>query len=137
MISEFKATKFYYEAMFATHWKETPVHYMYQEFAQPKDAPWINVIYHPSRVTSAALSRGVSRVYSSVGIVCWAEDDVSVLDLADKVVSFIDQNNDHGLFNLGDIQVIDQGVDASNKAFIYLHFDVDNVVGACSSINKP
>lgn len=134
MISEFKATKFYYETMFASKWVNTPIHYMYQEFKQPKNLSWINVIYHPSRVSSGSLARESSMVESSLGVVCWAENDVEVLDLADSVVAFLEDNNEHDLFHLGDIQVIDQGLDQSNKAFIYMHFTISNRTGACNSL---
>ena len=134
MIADFKTTKFYFENMFATLWATTPIHFMYQEFKQPTKASWINLIYHPSRITSASLSRGNSMVSSTLGVVCWAENDVEVLDLLDNVVKFIEENNDHQLFQFGDVQIIDQGVDGSNKAFVYLHFSVESMAGVCDKI---
>jgi len=136
MISEFKNTKFYFESMFHDLWKTTPIHYMYQEFKAPKDS-WINVVYQPLRLGSGSLSRTTGEVESALSIVCWANNDVEVLTLVDDLVTFLETNNQHQLYQIGDMQVIDQGVDDSNKAFIYLHFSVTNKVGACGELPQP
>ena len=133
MISEFKDTKFYFESMFQSFWTTTPIHYMYQEFKAPKDS-WINVVYQPLRLGSGSLSRTTGDVDSNLSIVCWANNDVEVLTLVDDIITFLEDNNEHDLYHIGDMQVIDQGVDDSNKAFIYLSFAVSNKVGACGQL---
>jgi len=130
MKSNFKEIKHYFETLFSLHWQTTPIHYMYQEF-KGEHEKWINLIYHPSMITSKSISKDISTVTSELSVVCWAENDVDALELADDVIEFMDLRVDRNLFKMNSGEVIDQGVEGSNKVFIYILFNFTSKAGVC------
>jgi len=128
-----KDIKFYFENLFETKWTETSIHFAGQEFDPTALGlkKWINPYYSPLRNKDFGLGGGAKRYIGDLFIVCWEENDVLVMDLADKVSTFIENEVDRKLFKFNGYDVVDHGWDNTNKAFIILSFSMETVRGAC------
>ena len=129
MISNLKATKYYFENMFATKWNTTPVHYVGQEFDQDGTNKWVNPFYTPSRSENSGIS-GLTKNYGSLQVACWAESDVNAMDLADDIITFITDNT--GVeYRLFDYVVEDHGFHKTNKVYVIVSFRLEIFEGIC------
>lgn len=126
-----RETKFYFENIFSTLWLETPVHYAGQDFDGAKHDAWVNPVYTPSHSIPNGISTTSNVQVGRLYIVCWAEEDVSVMDLVDVAVDFINTKVDKQLFRHRGYDVIDRGWDDSDKVFVVLAFTFEQLTGIC------
>ena len=126
-----RATKKYFEDIFHSYWTETEVHFVGQDFDGSQHDSWINPLYKPLRNTPNGVSTKTSIEMGQLYLVCWAEDDVSAMELADLAVEFISENVDKSLFRSKGYDVVDHGWDTSNKVFVMLSFTFEQFSGTC------
>jgi len=134
-----KDIKFYFENLFATKWKGTSIHFGGQEF-DPKALgikKWVNPYYSPLRNKNFGLGDGAKIYFGDLYITCWEDNDVLVMELADEVSSFIEEEVDKTLFRFNGYEVVDHGWDSTNKAFILLSFSTQTIRGKCFPSAQP
>jgi len=127
-----KETKFYFEDMFLKEWCDTPVHFVGQDFDASAHAKWVNPVYKPLRSTSNGISGESSIELGQLYIVCWADVDVEVMELADDIITFIHANLDKLAYQARGYEIIDHGWDDTNKVFVVLSFTFEHFAGSCS-----
>jgi len=132
MISALQANKFYFEDLFFKDWASTPVHFAGQEFSADNLPEWINPTYHPRGGTIFGLSGDATELKGSLHVVCWADNDVKVMALSDKVVDFISQKVDNSLFRIKGFEVVDHAWHESNSVYLVLSFNIESYEGICS-----
>ncbi len=131
-----KEIKFYFENLFATKWTNTAIHFSGQEFEPKGLASWVNPTYSPTRRRSFGLGGNANTQYGDLYVVCWSDNDVNTMELADKVSAFIDTEVDGTLFRIMGYEVLDHGWDSTNKAFIMLSFPIKTIGGECDLKKK-
>ena len=124
-------TKKYFEDIFHSYWNETDVHFIGQDFNSKDHDTWINPVYKPLRSTPNGVSTSTSIDMGQLYIVCWADTDTTAMELADKVIEFIDINVETPLFRARGHDIIDHGWDDSNKVFVMLSFTFEQFSGSC------
>ena len=117
-----KETKLYFETLFSAGWSLTPIHYAGQEFDQEGTKRWVNPVYTPLRTDNSGISETGRRAYGLFNVICWAENDVEAMDLADSVVEFMDANVETNQYSLNGYTIEDHGWHKTNKVYIYLSF---------------
>ena len=126
-----KETKFYFEDLFNKEWDCTPIHFVGSEFDGSEHEKWINIVYKPLGGSHDNLGNSAYKSMNQLYIVCWAENDVQGMDLADDVVTFVDEHVDASLYRQRGYDVIDHGFDESNKVFLLLSFTFEQRIGTC------
>ena len=129
MVSNLKATKFYFEKMFLDKWTDTPIHFVGQEFDATGKTTWINPMFAPLSGTLAALSGRRTKMEGSLNVICWASNDVDVFELGDKIIDFIHNNAKE--FNVNGFEINDHQWDNSNMVYLYLTFNIKYYAGDC------
>ena len=119
-----KDIKQYFERLFNDSWLLTPIHFAGQEFDQDKTVRWINPVYTPQGTANSGVSKDARRVSSTISIICWAENDLEVMALADEVVAFMENNVEANAYSLRGYNVEDHAWHKSNKVYIYLTFTI-------------
>ena len=131
-----KEIKFYFENLFATEWTTTAIHFSGQKFEPKGLASWVNPTYSPTRRRSFGLGGNANAQYGDLYVVCWSDDDVNTMELANEVSAFIDGEVDKTLFRIKGYEVVDHGWDSTNKAFIMLSFPIETIGGECELKQK-
>lgn len=126
-----KETKIYFETLFASDWTDTDIHYAGQEFDGPTRDKWINPVYKPLRSRNSGVSDTTTIDMGQLYIVCWAEIDLEVMELADDVINFISENLDKQQYREKGYEIIDHGWGDSNKVFVVLSFTFEKFNGTC------
>ncbi len=129
MVSNLKATKFYFEKLFLDKWVDTPIHFVGQEFDATGKSTWINPMFAPLNGSLAALSGKRTKLEGLLNIVCWAKNDVEVFDLGDKIIDFVSDNAKN--FNVSGFEINDHQWDNSNMVYLYITFNIKYYAGDC------
>ncbi len=126
-----KETKYYYENMFKTLWTSTPIHFAAQEFDKKikTTGEWVNLIYKPTSLVTSSFSG--KKAYGLVYVVCWSDNDVRSMEIADEVIKFIQENNDSLLYSIKNIEIVDHGWQTASSAFTILSFRVEYYEDQC------
>ena len=128
MVSILAETKLYFEDLINDNWDLTPIHFAGQEFDHDGTKRWINPSYTPTSNQNSGVSEVARKVYGNLDIVCWAENDVEVMTLADAVSDFMSANVDTSKYALRGYTVEDHAWHKSDKVYVYLSFNVTSYV---------
>lgn len=119
-----KETKKYFENLFNDNWHETPIHFIGEDFDKDRGEEWINPVYSPSSSDSVSVSNDGRKSYGTLAVICWAKNDLNVMDLADRVVGFMEDNVEGNQYSLKGYNVEDHAYHEANKVYVYLSFTV-------------
>jgi hypothetical protein len=123
MTSLFKETKIYFDTMFDTLWTATPIHYAGQEFDSKGISEWVNPVYIPASGYHVDLcSRTLNTGY--LHCTCWADNQMSSLELSDELIGFIQTNTDANRYRITGFQINDNGWNGK-KAFLLISFNIE------------
>ena len=127
-ISNFKQTKIDLDVMFNDNWTLTPIHWSGVSFDSTDKSQWINVVYEPLSNRTNGLGGRSNVSNGMLYVVCWAEDEFNVMDIADQVVLLVSNNMPLFITNI-DHDVVDRGFDENGKAYMVLGFPIKSYIG--------
>ncbi len=131
MKTSFRETKLFFEKMFLDNWNETPIHFVGQEFKNDGIDRWINPFYTPVKGAFRGLSGTLSESKGRLEVICWAENDAEVMQLADELVELVFSHTSNKTYRIDRYEVTDHAWHTSNSVYMYLTFEVTMVEGYC------
>jgi hypothetical protein len=129
MVSTLRATKLYFEKLFADNWTQTPIHFAGQEFRPSSEGEWVNVVYTPLSGRPLSLSKEPAISTGILTVICWAESDANAMALADDIIAFVSLNA--GAYKMNNYEVTDHVWHDANQVYLYLTFTVESYDGQC------
>ncbi len=129
--SNFRSNKLFFESLFFAEWQDTPIHFAGQEFAVDGIKEWVNPFFNPIGGRFTGVSGTLTENHASFSVVCWSDTDSNVMELADKVVTFVSQKAT--AYKLKGYEVTDHAWHDSNSVYIFLTFDVKMYKGSCGT----
>ncbi len=130
-MSSFKQGKYFFEDLFLVNWTQTPIHFAGQDFDGNGIPEWINVVFTPYQSANNGIGSQVKKLYATVTVTGWAENDVNVMQLGDQISAFVDEGVLNSEYTIKQTNLLDHGWDESGKAYLITQFTVEFYAGVC------
>jgi hypothetical protein len=120
--------------MFASHWHDTPVHFVGQEYNAKGVDAWVNPRFVPSGGKISGFSSERTKLNGELDVVCWAKNDVKAFELADDIINFVTEFAKE--FPLTNFEINDHGWNDSNMVYIVVTFVFTYYAGNCPLLGE-